>query len=526
MVMERWGQWGLHGTLQHIIMFLCSAIVRSPVVASMKHISALSVLAALVLSSSPVAHSFVPPQRHVPVRLRIHVTIHAAKPSDENDTSNGKANRKRGRNAKGESDGGYNVVTLSPPLDGDGDVPPHETLQGGPALIFTMARRMLVWDDENYVGQNDTYRTGAEATPSSALPMTEPLSSEAAVAESRPLPRWHPHGGISDVNPSFRSAPPAMNNAGYAASIRRNSRKRNKPSLWRHALRTYDRMKLLEEEENIARSKDAKEQGIGGEVGMAGRPKVKVRRSAPHYESAIVAAGKLGLWEEALRIFEDAAGNLHRKKYTGATAGGDHTKADSQTEQQGALSSETKKLRRRRVTDNMVLAVVRAAIRGGKLAEMRKMDVDSRRVPLDRVRDIVLSMEDRYGILVDATHVNPLAAAYAKLGLTEEASRLIQACLPDRKIRCETDDDVVLNINDVQSKSRESYALLVSGGVAKGDWESAVQALSQMTEAGLYPTDRQVSVWNESAAKRERRGRNKRRSWKKRRDQYWLQSLQ
>ena len=483
--------------------------------ASMKHISALSALAALVLASSPVAHSFVPPpQRHVPVRLRIH----AAKPSDEDDT--GKANRKRGRKAKGESNGDNDAVTLSPPLDGDGDVPPIETMQGGPALIFAMARRMLVWDDENYVGQNDT------SPPSSALPMTEPLSSEAAVAESRPLPRWHPHGGISDVNPSFRSAPPAMNNAGYAASIRRNSRKRNKPSLWRHALRTYDRMKVLEEEESIARRKDAKEQGIGGEVGMAGRPTVKVRRSAPHYESAIVAAGKLGLWEEALRIFEDAAGNLHRKKYTGAAAtSDDDTKTDSQTEQQGAASSETKK-RRRRVTDNMVLAVVRAAIRGSKSAEMRKMHVDSRRVPLDRVRDIVLSMEDRYGILVDATHVNPLAAAYAKLGLTEEASSLIQACLPDRKIRCETDDDVVLNINDVQSKSRESYALLVSGGVAKGDWESAVQALSQMTEAGLYPTDRQVSVWNESAAKRERRGRNKRRSWKKRRDQYWLQSLQ
>uniref|UniRef100_A0A7S0FSL4 Pentacotripeptide-repeat region of PRORP domain-containing protein n=1 Tax=Minutocellus polymorphus TaxID=265543 RepID=A0A7S0FSL4_9STRA len=173
----------------------------------------------------------------------------------------------------------------------------------------------------------------------------------------------------------------------------------------------------------------------------------------------------------------------------------------------------------------MILAVVRAAIRGSKSAEMRQMDVESRRVPLDRVRDVILDMEDRYGIPVDSSHVNPLAAAYVKLKLTSEATSLL-ACLPDRKIRCETDDDIVLNINDVQSKSRESYALLVSGGVAKGDWKSAVTALSRMTDAGLYPTDRQVSVWNESAAKRERRGRHKRRSWKKRRDEYWLQSLQ
>jgi len=492
----------------------------------MKHISALSVLVTLVLASSRVALSFVPPQRHV----RTHAS---AKHSTENDDvvaatqEGGKAKRQRSRKAKDAVNDGNDVVAPPTP-DIDGSVPPTETLQGGPALIFAMARRMLVWDDENYVGQNDTYRTGAEASSSSesasALPITEPLSSAIAVAESRPLPRWHPHGGISDVNPSFRSAPPAMNNAGYAASIRRNARKRNKPSLWRHSLRTYDRMKVLEEEGNIARSKDAKEQGIGGEVGMAGRPKLKVRRSAPHYESAIVAAGKLGLWEEALRIFEDAAGNSHRKKYTGATeASDDDPRYISQKEQPGA-SSVTEK-RRRRVTDNMILAVVRAAIRGSKSAEMRQMDVESRRVPLDRVRDVILDMEDRYGIPVDSSHVNPLAAAYVKLKLTSEATSLL-ACLPDRKIRCETDDDIVLNINDVQSKSRESYALLVSGGVAKGDWKSAVTALSRMTDAGLYPTDRQVSVWNESAAKRERRGRHKRRSWKKRRDEYWLQSLQ
>ena len=514
-----------------------------------RRISALSAVVTLVLASSHhVAHSFVPPQQHVPVRLRTRTCTGAntaQNSNNENDNvepvpqKKGKTKRKRSREAKGAVGAGVgdddrdSVASHNPAVDGE--VPPIPTLQGGPREIFAMARRMLVWDDENYVGQNDTYRTGDEAlsSPASTLPTTEPLPSAAAIAasaaaaESRPLPRWHPHGGISDVNPSFRSAPPAMNSAGFAASIRRNSRKRNKPSLWRHALRTYDRMKVLEEEEKMARSKDAKEQGIGGEVGMAGRPKVKVRRSAPHYESAIVAAGKLGLWEEALRIFEDAAGSSDRKKYTGATSSASATSEEPNSFQkdQNSASSGTKK-RRRRVTDNMVLAVVRAAVRGSKSAEMRQLDVEARRVPLDKVRDIILCMEDFYDLSVDASHVNPLAAAYVKLGLTEEAAGLIQTCLPDRKIRCENDDDIILNVNEFQSKSRESYSLLVSGGVAKGDWKSAVTALSQMADAGLYPSDRQVAVWNESAAKRERRGRNKRRSWKKRRDDYWLQSLQ
>ena len=37
---------------------------------------------------------------------------------------------------------------------------------------------------------------------------------------------------------------------GFAKTIWRNVRKRNKPSLWRHALRTYDRMTQLEDDPN------------------------------------------------------------------------------------------------------------------------------------------------------------------------------------------------------------------------------------------------------------------------------------
>mmetsp|Transcript_14115 Transcript_14115/g.28458 ORF Transcript_14115/g.28458 Transcript_14115/m.28458 type:complete len:150 (+) Transcript_14115:1538-1987(+) len=118
-------------------------------------------------------------------------------------------------------------------------------------------------------------------------------------------------------------------------------------------------------------------------------------------------------------------------------------------------------------------------------------------------------------------HVNPVAAAYQKLGLPKEAADLIQACLADRKTHVEM-GKTALNVNDVQAKDRESYGILVRGGVADGDWAAAVDALSQMTEAGMYPTERQMTYWNETAEKREGRW-PRRRCSKKRREQLWLQ---
>ena len=74
----------------------------------------------------------------------------------------------------------------------------------------------------------------------------------------------------------------------------------------------------------------------------------------------------------------------------------------------------------------------------------------------------------------------------------------------------------------MQAKDRESYGILVRGGVADGDWAAAVEALSRMTEAGMYPTERQMTYWTETADKREGRWR-RRRSSKKRREANWLQ---
>mmetsp|Transcript_14115 Transcript_14115/g.28457 ORF Transcript_14115/g.28457 Transcript_14115/m.28457 type:complete len:497 (+) Transcript_14115:178-1668(+) len=269
-------------------------------------------------------------------------------------------------------------------IDGNADPEeqrPTETLAGGPALIFAMARRMLVWDDESYVGQNDTYRDDDFG---SGVPAPAAKSDTAASAKTASragiLPRWHPHGGISDVNPSFRSTPPAMNSRGYAAAIRRNSRKRNKPASWRHALRTYYRMTSMEEEagqeapENMAGASTTNEDAPR----IAARPRLAVRRSAPHYEGAIVACSKLGLWREAFRIYEEAAESK-----------------DGPSAQMAQASTGAARKHRRTVTDNMILGLVRAAVRGSKSLEMKSKDVEYRREPLDKVSNLLLNLEVR-----------------------------------------------------------------------------------------------------------------------------------
>ena len=130
------------------------------------------------------------------------------------------------------------------------DDPIRTTIGGGVDTIFEMARQMLLWDEtEDSFPASSTVpggsttrirlrsRTNDDNNQSSLLPTTRNSSRSASV-----LPRWHPIRGVSDANPSFRTSAPLMNSQGYAGTIWRNVRKANKPSLWRHALRTYDRM--------------------------------------------------------------------------------------------------------------------------------------------------------------------------------------------------------------------------------------------------------------------------------------------
>lgn len=105
----------------------------------------------------------------------------------------------------------------------------------------------------------------------------------------------------------------------------------------------------------------------------------------------------------------------------------------------------------------------------------------------------------------------------------------------------DTDDDefqagyeqTQLNIHQVQSKDRGSYALLVQGAVMEEDWVGAVRELQQMTEAGLHPNSRNLNSWAQvmerscrPAGNNPNRGiddeRYRRRNWKKKRDRIWL----
>ena len=77
-----------------------------------------------------------------------------------------------------------------------------------------------------------------------------------------------------------------MNSFGYSSAIRRISRKHS-PTLQRHALRTY-----------FERFKDS-----------------GLHVSIIHYESALVAASKLGLWEEALNMLNDIDKGVLNESY-------------------------------------------------------------------------------------------------------------------------------------------------------------------------------------------------------------------
>ena len=287
--------------------------------------------------------------------------------------------------------------------------PTTRTLSGGPSLIFEMARRMLVWDDELYQGLNDASRDGEEDKLLSTAISNNNVSSNA--------PRWRPSSllqrSISNVNPAFRTSSPIMTSAGYAGILRRNSRKKMKPSMWRHTLRVYDKMADLEK---ITIDGEAKSK------------KKAIRRKTIHHEAALVAASKLAMWEEAIKIFRsvEEMPQTQIKRAEKAVVGiGDGSIAtifngtddDVQTTMITKTASTT-------VTDNMILSVISACVKGSKVRRiasvisppvtnttdsinatsvslprqiqrgpMMLLTIEERRRPLDQARDIILSME-------------------------------------------------------------------------------------------------------------------------------------
>jgi hypothetical protein len=331
------------------------------------------------------------------------------------------------------------------------------TLGGGTAMIFDMAQRMFEQQQQ---------------------------SEAKAVAAAAVLPRWHPTAGIANENPSFRTASPDMNHQGYAGVIWRNVRKRNKASLWRYALRTYDRMG----------GRSSVTQGSANDWGV-------LQPTNIHHEGALLATAKLGWYERALEIY-------------------------ATVEQEGARSSRRTQrpdLSSVQATDHMVQSVVRACVRAARSAKATSSSISSRRQPLDAARTILEELEEKHGIPLDARHVNPLAAAYQAVGLRPEAATLLQL-LGDRVIGPEPETgSQPLNINDFGAKDKASYALLIEGAVLDADWGAAVENLTTMTDAGLYPLDRHLHTWTEISNRKAKHRTT--RSWKKKRDQTWLRTV-
>ena len=360
--------------------------------------------------------------------------------------------------------------------------PTVKTLEGGTAMIFDMARRMMVWDEEDALEQKRAATAAAAAAAAAADD-----DNETTTVTATP-PRWHPTMGISDRNPAFRTQSPTMSAQGYAGIIWRNVRKTSKPVMWRYALRSFDRM---EEQHQTTKNNS-----------------VSVERSTIHYEGALLACAKLGLWERALEIYKQVEAK--------------EAELIRQRKNSRSLSVQ--------VTDNMVQSLIRASIRSVRQKRratntQQQARLQDRRAPLDTAVEIVLQIEDKHNIPVVAQHLNPLAAAYQSLGLYTEAADLLRHNLKERITGPEPEDgsSAPLNLNDIRAKDKAAYALLVKGAVSEGDWVGAVDALTNMTQSGLYPVSRHLNQWTEVSERKTKQRTT--RSWKKKREEYLLDSV-
>jgi hypothetical protein len=329
------------------------------------------------------------------------------------------------------------------------------TLQGGPSLIFAMAKRM--WD-----------------------PKFAADGSESPNMDSNP-----DNGGrVWSVTASRQE---------YATIIWKNARKGNKPGMWRYAVRTFDRM--MEDEKLVLTT---------------------------HYEGALTACAKLGMWEHAFGIY--------------------HKAVDREATLRNKLSAASKAKPRLavRVNDNMIMSLLGACVRASRQRKIMqapddtdeavsgssrtRMVQEQQRIPLDAMVEVLQDMEARHGLTLTARHLNPVAAAYLSLGLVSDAASLLQSNLADRTTGPEAEDgEARFNVNDLTAKDKGSYSLLVQGAVSDADWAGAVDALKDMTEAGLYPVSRHLNTWTEVSERKTKRRAT--RSWKKKRDESYLDSV-
>lgn len=296
-----------------------------------------------------------------------------------------------------------------------------------------------------------------------------------------------------------------MTNKGFERSIWKNARKRNKPSLWKYSLRTYDRMALLEGDPNFG----------------------QIQRSNVHHEGAMQACAKLGLWQRALEIYHFVYEQEMKEERHSQRTQDNPQKAKRQRNEKDEKRTSIY------VTDDMVLSLVRSTVRASRMRNRQKRKSDDpplspeqeeqeaalRRIPLDTALEILSTLPEDHNIPLAAYYLNPLAAAYQSLGYTALSKDILETMLSNRT----AGEDDILNVHDLCAKDKGSYSLLVQASVVTGDWGSAVDSLSEMTNAGIYPNSRHCNVWSE-ISERQTRPRAVG-SWKKKRDDSWTDSV-
>ena len=244
----------------------------------------------------------------------------------------------------------------------------------------------------------------------------------------------------------------------------------------------------------------------------------------------MLACAKLGLWQKCLEIYHFV------DEHDSPTILPPTASSRLVSSNLKSATANSKIGRRVYVTDNMIQSLIRACSRAshqrakgykGKANQqtgggqrLEEGEAALRRIPLDTALEIVRTMDENHGVKPGAMHVNMLAAAYQSLGYVEQARDILQNVLSNRTAGEEPETGVdILNVHDLCAKDKGSYSLLVQGAVASGDWGAAVEALGEMTNAGLYPNPRHCNSWNEISE------RHRGRSWKKKRDDFWTNSV-
>lgn len=200
--------------------------------------------------------------------------------------------------------------------------------------------------------------------------------------------------------------------------------------MWRHCLRVYNKMAELENGEDEVISDNV---GAGSRDGNATRSKKKprIKRSTAHHEAALVATSKLAMWEEAVKIYRKVEESSATKNALASNARNDGMGSYPRSSPSAGVNTtqNAKDKSKNGVTDNMVLSVINACVKGSRVKQttsqitvgaivnsnltsssanvtskppvspppsrstLRWLAVDERRRPLDAARNIVLTME-------------------------------------------------------------------------------------------------------------------------------------